>query len=431
MSCRALPLLAVLIGCSVLIGCGGGNGASASSVIPVTNSGSPGSDFSDLRVYKASAPYAGTMADCVRINAAADSCKLSDLPLIGMETESPAVADIMDRVLVSHDWMGQRFEQALANLPADMLLLLRATTAIVIDADIRPAYYTALTGAIYLDPAYLWLTSEELATINTQADFRAGFSDPLQFRSLSRYLENGEYVYPFNLLDPNPAKTAEDVKLLIAQLLYHELAHANDFLPPATWASLDETSSVYQAIVNNEANFVATRLANSEPLMSAALYSLGDVMYWGDEPTAADLAMTATDVGAAFEADGASDHYAYASQFEDSAMLFEEAMMKLHFSIDREVAFTEPPSDPQYCDYYIIGWGVRNRIGDNYVKERAQFVTNEILLPSAELDLFFQDLPAPQFMTPGNDWCLAAPATQGAQKPALQLLPPGDLQRRH
>jgi hypothetical protein len=413
-----------LLALSLLTGCGGG---SSSSVIPsVTDT----TDFADLRPYDSTGPYAAVLKSCATAETTATSCTLDRLPIIGMEKESPTTADIMSRVLVSHEWMGQRFEQALNNLPADIRLLLRATTAIVIDDDIRPAYYTARTGAIYLDPAYLWLTSGELATISRKQDHRAGYSDPLQFRSLHRYTRNGSHLYPFGLLTENPDKTIDDVTLLIGQLLYHELAHANDFLPPATWDYLDSSRTVYQAIANNEANFVATRLATNDPLNASALYSLAKVMYWGEDPSAADLAITVDEVGELFEADGANDHYAYASAFEDSAMLFEETMMKYHFGTDRDVAFTPAPDDGRYCDDYVIGWGVRNRIGDTDVKARAQFVTGE-LLPSLELSLFFQELPAPQLMMPGSNWCLSAPTANGLEKSRPHLLPTRNLHHPH
>lgn len=425
------PVLNLLIGCTLLTGCGGGSGDASGIVDNLT-----GPDYADLHPYVASGDYADVLATCAKVTDRANSCTFKTLPLIGMETTAPTTADIMARVLVSHDWMGRRFEQALNRLPPDIHLLLRATTVIVIDDDIRPAYYTTKTGAIYLDPAYLWLEPEELATINPKEDHRAGYSDPLQFRSLSRYSENGQHLYPHGLLDENPFKTLADVEFLLGRLLYHELAHANDFLPPASWPLLDRDSTVYQAIVNNQANSVSTQLYASEgPLISDQLYALADVMYWGDTPTEADLNITAFEVGALFEIDSASDHYAYASMFEDSAMLFEEAMMRFHFGIDRDIAFTTAPPNPLDCAGYIIGWGVRNRLGGTDVRTRAQFVVGEILPPSPEITLFFQNLSPPQPLPEGVSWCatlnINAPLRYGMQKTTPQTIPPSDLSRPH
>ena len=412
------------LGALLLTACGGGGGGGSANLFD--HEPDP---FDDLKPYVVESEYSDVLINCVKASAET-SCTLNRLPIIGMEVDAPTVTDIMSRVVVSHDWMGQRFQQALEVLPADIRLLLRATTAIVIDADIRPAYYTFETGAIYLDPAYLWLTSAELATINQQEDPRAGFSDPLQFRSLARYLENDSFIYPYNLLDENPNKTIDDVSVLIGRLLYHELAHANDFLPPSTWDFLDPADSAYEAIVKNEQNFIAVQLAESDPLTSSELRALAKVMYHGNAPTAQDLTITASEVGELFEADGANDHYAYSSIFEDTAMLFEETMMKYHFDTDREVAFSAVPAISGFCNQYIIGWGIRNRLGDTDVKARAQFVAGE-MLPSAELSLFFQELPLPQLMTPGDDWCLDAPVANGVQKQQLMEIPLRDLRVPH
>lgn len=430
------PLISLLFAVLTLTGCGGGGaGSGSNNLLPVPDpAGADNPLLADAYAYKPNTTYADVLVRCAGVEDVEDSCTLTTLPIIGMQYESPSVNDIMSRVVVSHDWMGERFEQALYNLPADIRLLLRATTAIVIDSDIRPAYYTAATGAIYLDSAYLWLTPDELATVSTQEDPRAGFDDPLQFRSMWRYVKDGRYTYPYGLLEDNPGKTIDDVALLIGRLLYHELAHANDFLPPATWDYLNPADSVYEAIVANEDNFVALRLTANDPLMSAELTSLANVMYFGETPSNADLAMTSTEVGQLFEMDVASDHYAYATPFEDSAMLFEEVMMKHHFDIDRDVAFTDVPNDPRYCDDYIIGWGVRNRVGDTDVKARAQFVIGE-MLPSLELSQFFQDLPAPQFMTPGSNWCdslsYSAPVASQQQKVATPMLPTDGMRQAH
>jgi hypothetical protein len=65
-------------------------------------------------------------------------CKLATLPLIGQAEPEPTVEDVLARTVVSHAWMGRRFEQVLRALPARLLKLFRSTTAVVIGADFRP-----------------------------------------------------------------------------------------------------------------------------------------------------------------------------------------------------------------------------------------------------------------------------------------------------
>lgn len=62
--------------------------------------------------YRTGSPYRNFLADCVYSNQLQDDnlCTLGRLPVIGMQSSAPTVDQIMDHVLVSHDWMGERFE---------------------------------------------------------------------------------------------------------------------------------------------------------------------------------------------------------------------------------------------------------------------------------------------------------------------------------
>jgi hypothetical protein len=98
------------------------------------------------------------LIDCVILLTQEAGCSLDTLPLIGMLTEDPSIDEIMQRVLVSHPWMGSRFREVLEKMPAEMLLMMRGVTAIVISYDIRPSNHSIYSGAIYLDPNVMWLT---------------------------------------------------------------------------------------------------------------------------------------------------------------------------------------------------------------------------------------------------------------------------------
>lgn len=394
-----LFLLATLVA-TTLAACGGGSKSKEPS-----RTVEPG-DFDDLYAYKTNSPYANVIKQCVSAEDVDDACTLATLPVIGMENEAPDIAAIMDRVVVSHAWMGERFEEVLNSLPAEMLPIFRAVTAVVIDDDIRPAFYTTLTGAIYLDPAYLWTLASEAQTINSKADYRAGYADPLAFRSRHRYVIGNDYAYRWTFLGNATDRSLDDILVLIANLILHELAHANDNFPPGSYANLDPQSKIaYQAGARSSIG-ISQRLTNSDPLTSSTLYSLAGVMYRGVSPTASDLAITGAEVGAAFEVDAAADDYAYTSQFEDVAMLFEEAMMKYFFNADHDVAYTTAPQEGEegLCSGYPMEWGVRNRLGDSAVKARAEFVVNKIY-PNLDTEAFFENFPLPQDLNLDGNWC--------------------------
>lgn len=409
------PLL--LIGLSLaLSACGGSNSASCFAVLNCDdreNWEETPNELADTYPYKTSSAHSAVLKNCAITDE--QFCPLQTLPLLGMEYNDPGIAQIMDRVLVSHDWMGERFEELLYELPEGMLPLFKGITAIVIDADIRPAYYSSGTGAIYLDPAFLWLSVEEKRTVSTEEDYRAGFDDPLAFRYLSRYLLDGQDAFSWGSLEDNSTRELADIVLLTASLLLHELAHANDFIPPDTYDTIQPAHSVLEASSVNENVWLSSQLTDSSGLESMVMLSLGGVMYQGRTPTAEDLDITATEAGTHFRPDGAADHYAYSSQWEDFAMLFETAMMKYFFNADYELAFTSVPQDAWQCADYLVGWGVRNRLGDDQVKERARF-TATTLLPASDFNNFFDTLdPSTEI---SGDWCDTSPASTISTKPS-------------
>ena len=364
----------------------------------------PKSGLDQVEPFLSEGPYAAVLKDCATVTQTKRSCRLSTLPPIGLDTENPTLDDILARVLVSRPWMGVRFEQLMEQMPEDMYRLMRGVTAIVIGENIRPSYYTTMTGAIYLDAANLWLTQAEKSVISRAPDYRSEFSDPMAFRSFWRYTRGDEDAYRHYGLSSTTDRQLTDIIIPMASLLFHELAHANDLFPPSVYESVD-TNQRFAAMANSIASErLSTHLTVNNGLESNEMFHLASILFRGSTPTSSDKQTTATAVGGFFEPDKASDDYAYSSQFEDLAMLFEEAMMKHHFGIDRDIAFVTAPAHATHCDDYRIGWGVRNRIGTNRVKARAEWVT-QALLPGSDYSDFFEQLPAPQYLEQGRGWC--------------------------
>lgn len=385
-------------------GCGGGDNQNSQL----------DSDFGDLYAWRSNGPYAPTLKRCVATQVS--NCTLNELPLIGMENMSPSIEDILDRVLVSHAWMGSRMEAVLQAFPPEMLTIFRGVTAIVIDDDIRPAYYTSGTGAIYIDPAFLWLTTAEANTINPKQDFRADYAAPLAFRTLFRYVINGQAAYSRRDFREPVERELEDIVALIANLFLHELAHANDHFPPSSLNDLPGNATVNDAANGNYPNWISTRLYNSSPLYSGLMYSLAGVMYRGNTPSTSDLATTIDEVAIEFELDSASDDYAYTSAFEDVAMLFEEVMMKYFFNADRDFVVTSPPDVDKNCNSYLIGWGLRNRVYDPNVLVRARFVVDEIF-PNTIPESFYQQFMEPTELPVNIGWCELVESNNQHSKP--------------
>jgi len=330
-------------------------------------------NFANVHVYNTNSPYVKVLEECVLINDKENSCTLSKLPILGQQSTTITKDMIMQRLLVSHDWMGQRFSQMLDRFSNKMIYdLFRATTAIVIDDDIIPAYYWAVTGAIYLDPRYLWQTSNEKETITKREDYRSDFSNGLLFDEGTFFRLNGQSIYTF---DKNNRTTFE-AELSLAGLLYHELTHANDFIPPSMISSLDNRLSIIENILNIGANRTSEQLYTISPLTSSILTGLGQVLFQGDTPTPEQKQITGLEAGNLFDDDNADAMYAYATRYEDTAMLMQEVMMKYFYNVDGYQIFITPD---EYEKNNKIDWGIKNPVLKETVLPRAIFVANRTL----------------------------------------------------
>ncbi len=368
--------------------------------------------FSDRKAivfpYNSNSPYADSLVNCIYSNTLTSSCTLAQTPLLAEEvkgsTEPPSIAMIMDRVLVSHQWMGDRFKEFLLNNDTnnDVKNLLRATTAIVIAYDIRPSFYWAATGAIYLDAENFWLTPEERDTINEAPDYRTDFGKDLQFVMPWRYVRNNEYASKrFSITERLP-RSAEDGLYRLISLMYHELAHANDYFPSYEWYVHNSNERVLDAARSSD--YESDKLAISLPLASQEMVDLGQVSFAGETATNTQKNYLPIDIENFFKPDRASDYYAYSSLREDYAMLFEELMMQSRFNVIRDVAITNQPSGNNIsASDYIVTWGQRGRIGDNKLTERALFSASRVL-PEFDSQTAISELPQPIPMIVGDNW---------------------------
>lgn len=408
----------MLAGCS---GSGGGGGESVNppNNPPVNTTPSPSPDA--LVAADAGSAYADVLVDCVLVKAESESCTLATLPLIGQEKANPSVDDVLARTVISHAWMGVRFRQALQAMPDDILSLMKSVTAIVIASDVRPSLYSWGTGAIHIDPAYLWMTNEEKATISKDPDYRADFDEDLSFATLYRYVTGAQYAWDYFDLEGNETRTLSDVERQFAAMLFHELAHANDAFPLPELTHLDRTMSLVDAFHSLAGRGISEQLVANQPLNSQLWMDLAEVLYLGTTASPTQRGLTAAQVGLELESDGANDDYAYVDSWEDLAMLIEEVMMHYHYGVDREIAYTNKPTgrDAQYCNYYLVGWGVRNRISEPLVRSRVEFGL-QLLLNKANVSQYLDGLPSQWHMINGRDWCTIQNRDMSSEKPTAE-----------
>ncbi|XQW86385.1 PKD domain-containing protein [Thalassotalea piscium] len=376
--------------------------------------------------YNPDSPVADVLVDCVYSNKLKindNACNFSTTPLIAHVTQHPSVNDIMDHVLVSHQWMGDRFKAFLETFDHehnDFKNLLRATTAIVISYDIRPSFYQGYTGAIYLDPDDLWLTPEERDTINQAPDYRSTFGSDLQFEMPWRYVKDNNYASFFPDIRYRLSRNIDDTLYSFASLLYHELAHANDYFPSTLWNSVNRSTKIeliaYNRIVQSALQSDSLQIAL--PLNGNEMWQLGKVRFHNDPPANnTQKAYTTDDVAHFFKSETAPQFYSYSSTREDFAVLFDGFMMKNRYDVQRDVMVTDQNLEN-------IAWGQRGREGESAIMPRIEFVTERVLPEFEDVLSALSKLPAP---TPipvgGNFWdslVLNAPAKNTIANQLLQ-----------
>jgi len=361
-------------------------------------------------LYNPNSPAGEQLINCVYSNNTKyDDCNFGQSPLIAQVTTSPTVDDIMNRVIVSHQWMGDQFKKFLENYDTndDFKNLLRATTAVVISYDIRPSFYSPTLGAIYLDPDDLWETPAQRDTINQAPDYRADFGAELQFEMPWRYVKDNAYAYYSYPLRYRLSRSLDDSKYSFASLLYHELAHANDFFPSTRWLTYSNSTTVYDAVVEvyNANQILSDYLQDNYPL--DALYASGGqneltrlAQVRFQDPslvTQQQIEYTMTDVANMFKTEGAPQFYSYSSTREDLAILFDGFMMFARYGVSRDVAV----SDQQYSD---IVWGQRGRIGESWIKPRVSFVATRVLPEFTAAATVVQNLSSPTALQDSKSW---------------------------
>ncbi len=395
---RFSKIALLLIACCLTACSGGGSSGERDS-----NPNSPLRDVVvDVFPYDAQTTYAAALKPCTYQGENTQECNLQRLPFLGQMNSAPNIDAVMQRVLVSHQWMGDNFRSVLATLPDDLLLMLRSVTAIVIASDIRPSYFRPDTAAIYLDADYVWLTAAQQAEVSREDDFRSGFGNALQVALPWRFVQDDRSVRLRPAANADGGRSVDSLRIPLAFLLYHELAHAVDFMHPSRFNSLQSSRSPYY-YTRFTGELKSSELASRYPLQSKLMSELAAVSFAGEAATASQQALQPPAISEEFTPDGAITYYAYSTIREDLATLFDTLMMSYHFGIEEEFAVTNNPGRGAAAGAYVVHSGQRGRISDTAVVERAAWVANAIYPDvAADVEAHLRDLPAPRALREGS-----------------------------
>lgn len=335
----------------------------------------------EVKPYNINTPYAAIMKECIYADTAEKSCTVGSLPFIGMSKDKITVQDILDRTMISHEFLGERFKQVLLRLNPEILQMFGAVASVVISDAINPSFYLYSSGTIYLDGNYFWKTEEEWDLLSQTEDSRDGMGLPLQFKFDSDYIKNGKSI--INRAQAN-SQTYNEIVISISKLLFHELTHANDYFPSVFYKSQDlNLNKTYQKMGHER--FLKSKLMSDQQttfLNSSKLKHISQILYKGVSATPADSLILAEDIIQEFKNDIANDVYAYVNSREDFAMCAEEALMLYYYNIPKYTAIIRLPG-PYFVEpknyIYQIAWGEKSRVLKPHIKNRAIFAIESVL----------------------------------------------------
>lgn len=329
-------------------------------------------------------PYAAKMKECIYADTGEKSCTIKSFPLIGLSQKAPIqVKDILDRTLVSHDFLGEAFKQVLLRLNPETLQMFGSVSAIVISDKINPSFYYSTASTIYLSGRYFWKNVEEWnLIIQAQAkDSRDDMGLSLQYEFYSGYIKNSK---PLASRENRNFQTYDEMASNVSRLLFHELSHANDFFP-ASFYKDEKLNDEYTYRSMAFERFTEGKLGSAlmpTQATSKKLARIGQILYQGTEATSEDIATLAEDIVAEFKKDVASDIYAYSTPNEDFAMASEEALMLYYYNVPRFIVVLKYPM-PNFIPpaNYVekIIWGEKSRVLEESIKPRALFAIEHVL----------------------------------------------------
>lgn len=361
----------------------------------------------EVALYNPNQENAAHLKRCAFLTSQEKSCVIKDSPLIGMSDQPVDIDLIMNRTMSSRSSYLQTFRTVLGLMPKETLALFRSVNAIVISDRIVPSFYHFGSGAIYLSGSYFWKTPEEKEAAHKNQDYRANFGTELSHYSTSDVLKNGKSIY-----DYQAGKIRSDYQIapLLIKLLFHELAHANDFFPKSYYidGKADQSKTYYETAIEHwDSKKLLSQNFKSE-LQSLLLDKIGQVQYQGKKADEETLNASAVAIAREFNEDNATDTYAYSTSREDLATLVDDSLSLHFFDFEAYTIFVKLPH-PKFTiteDFsHPIGGGVKNKITAPQVKERAVDVLEKIFTPTfSQKVLKSLDLRAPVIIPEDTAW---------------------------
>lgn len=378
----------------MLVGCGGGGGSDASPQydnerITISESEERENNGRLKRCLLDPIDFEKLEADPEK------ACKISELGFIASDSRGkPSKEEIMSRVIASEPWMKNNFEKMLSEMPDDIFYMAKRATGFALVKGLKPAFFSTVTGAIYIDPDYLYLAGQP-GEPNQSIDARGEYHSQMPFLQGGFYIDsNGN-----DFIEPDPyIRSFSDSVVYLNRLLFHELTHANDVFATvnAPQQPNDTPAIIAERNINSHAT-LSQRLYAYSPLIDPVLRNIANAMQWGDPGLISIAKMTsAEEVFDRLIGSYATDLYGFVDygekmHLEDAAMLAEEALMHIHYFATRLIVVMDNVPNPygysliavDCFDYRAEGFYGQYAGKVAHVSDRANFILEGLSLSPA------------------------------------------------
>lgn len=340
-------------------------------------------------------PYVKKLLICSYPDTEEKSCVVKELPLLEMNPQKISVNDILNRTLVTHQFLGEKFKQVLLKMPPETLALFGAVNGIVISSEVSTNAYWARSGFIYLSARLFCRSKDECQTLSKENDIQK-----LPVKFVNDYIYNQKSIWDESIQD--------DQILLykVAATLFHELAHANDYFEPSYVRSNDFAKEKSYDELTFERMTVRQMVSQRMPgrPSSVRLEHLAGIIYKNEEIKDEDLTLTPQSVVDEFLTNNTNDLYSHINHEEDMARLVEEALILTYFNIPRLIVFTDKSNSIVYAEknrvaqpnlrtrvLYVIEKGFSKSVADK-VKEKLEDVKPVVFPANSSWNQLYQQV---------------------------------------
>ncbi|SMF65289.1 hypothetical protein [Pseudobacteriovorax antillogorgiicola] len=343
----------------------------------------------DVRVWALdSSPYQDKLEDCVYRNEPDKACSYLTLPPLGQEEVLDRTA-IEARVVASDPWLRAQFVSFMDRVPESLWPLFAPVTAIVLSRNLSHSFFWALNGVLYLDANLFWQELEESYQVPVKSRLHNGFA------GYSYYLE----VVRTPEISGDLPRTEDEIWPNFASELFHQLAHANDFMGTdmsAAYAGI----TPYQLAVNRMDQRLHDGLGIT--LNAPTLTALArNIVY--QEYSSLLLGVDVETVESLWQESEATHFLSFLSPEEDFAYLVQSLILDQYLDVEEQIYLVPKGQELDENGLVGIAWGASRWVRNEDVFRRAQIALSSILgddsqgdgIPSQEAEIFSKDTRVP------------------------------------